>query len=50
MNNNDEGGKGEDKEFDSFFDLHDYYTDVDREGGSGAAINNDTNMASVGEE
>ncbi len=50
MNNNDEGGKKEDKEFDSFFDLHDYDTDVDQEGGSGAASNNDTNMASVDEE
>ena len=45
VNNNDEGGKGEDKEFDSFFDLDDYDTDIDREGGSGAASNNDTNMA-----
>ncbi len=50
MKNNDEGGKGEDQEFDSFFDLHDYDTDVDQEGGSGAASNNDTNMASADEE
>ena len=50
MNNNDEGGKKEDKEFDSFFDLNDYDADIDQEGGSGAASNNVTNMASVDEE
>ena len=50
VNNNDEGGKGEDKEFDSFLNINDYDTDIDREGGSGAASNNDTNMASIDEE
>jgi hypothetical protein len=50
VNNNDEGGKGEDKEFDSLFNLNDYDTDIDQEGGSGAASNNDTNMDSIDEE
>ena len=29
VNNNDEGGKGEDTEFDSLFNLDDYDTDID---------------------
>ena len=29
VNNNDEGGKGEDKEFDSFFNHNDDDTDID---------------------
>jgi hypothetical protein len=45
VNNNEEGGKGEDEEFDSFFYHNDENTDIDREGGTGAASNNDTNMA-----
>ncbi len=45
VNNNDEGGKGEDKEFDSLFNLDDDDTDIDQEGGSGAASINDKKMA-----
>jgi hypothetical protein len=45
VNNNDEGGKEEDKEFDSFFKHNDEDTDIDGDGGTGAASNNDTNMA-----
>jgi hypothetical protein len=50
VNNNDEGGNGDDKEYDSLFNHNDDDTNIDREGGSGAASNNDTNMDSIDEE
>jgi hypothetical protein len=45
VNNNDEGGKGEDKEFDTLFNQNDDNTNIDREGGSGAASFNDKKMS-----
>jgi len=44
VNNNDAGGNREDKELDSLFNHGDDDTNIDGEGGSGAASNNDTNM------
>ena len=41
----DEGGKGEDKEFDSHFNHDDDDADIDQEGGRGVASSNDTKMA-----
>ncbi len=45
VNNNDEGGKGEDKEFDTFFNRDDDNTNIERSGGNGAASINDKTMA-----
>ncbi len=45
INNNDEGGNREDTEFDSLFNHNDDDTNIDQEGGSGAASINDKKMA-----